>query len=198
MSFSYADDLVQDIHIRGIATGNMDIPKVIIEDTSSGNLKAYRLHDLVNGYEIVDIQQKGIFLKKGDEEVRVSLSNRISFALENEQHQEIGEPQFFTIQRNQVDTGIQLEQIIRKQVSDVEKIDYGPVGVKVVDTEEGNFMNIMGIETGDVIVSFNDAMINHPKDLENAIEKLLNTGDGSIWIGYERDGDYNAIYGTMY
>ncbi len=204
ISFSYAGDFVQDIQIRGIATGNMDIPKVIIEDTSSGSLQSYRLHDIVNGYEIVDIQQKGILLKKGDEEVRVLLSNRISLGHKNEQYPEIEEPQIFTFQRHQIDIDNLSEDINTEPGPDVGKRDASlATGITVSDIKEGNFLNKMGIKTGDILLDFNDTQINQSKDLEIALEKLINTevvnpGEGLIIrIAFERDGVYQTRYGEL-
>ncbi|KHE91891.1 MAG: hypothetical protein K8F52_00335 [Candidatus Scalindua rubra] len=203
MHYSYAEDVVQDIYIRGIAVGNMDIPKVIIEDPSSGSLNAYRLHDSVKGYEIIEIQQKGILLKKGEIVVSVLLSNKSSLVHGGEEYQGYEEPQYFTFQRDQIDIDNLSEHIHTELRPDIGRKDNSlSVGVTVTDIKEGNFMNIMGIEPGDVLLEFNDTQINNPEDLGNALEKLINKElinpeDGSIRIAFERDGVYQTRYGEM-
>jgi type II secretory pathway component PulC len=191
---SYADKV--DIHLRGIATGSsIDIPMAIIEDLSSGSINSYRLHELINGYEIVEIQQKGILLKKGEKEVRVLLSKEVSTA--NEDYQE-DEFQFYTFQKDQIDTG----QITTKLRPDIEKRDYQSIGVTVTDIKEGHFMSIMGIKEEDTILELNGNQINKPEDLDVAIKELINKElinpeDGSIRIAFERNGEYQTSYGDM-
>ena len=198
MHCSHAEDFARDILIRGIATGNMDIPKVIIENQSSGSINAYRLHDSVNGYEIVEIQKKGILLKKGEMVVSVLLSNRSSFGHEGEDPQE-HDFQLFTFQKDQ----ISIDNIHTELRPDAGRQDDGQArGITVTDIKEGSFMNIMGIEPGDVFLEFNDTNINNPEDLDVAINKLINKElinpeDGSIRIAYERDGEYQTSYGEL-
>ncbi len=194
---SCAVEVIQDIHLRGIATGNtIDIPMAIIEDSSSGRINAYRMHELVNGYEIVEILQDGILLKKGEKEVRVSLSNQSSFGHEDEEYQG-SEMEFFTFQRDQIDTEKLSDQILTEPVPDVEKKEYEPIGITVADIKEGNFLNIMGIKPGDVLLEFNDYEINQPGDLEDAIKKLSTAENGMIRIAFKRNGKYDTRYGEL-
>jgi hypothetical protein len=196
--YSHAENFGQDILIRGIVNGNMDIPKVILENQSSGSINAYRLHDSVNGYEIVEIQKKGILLKKGEIVVSVLLSNRSSFGHEGEESQEY-ESQMYTFQRDQ----IEIDNIHTELRSVAGLQDNGQArGITVTDIKEGNFMNIMGIEPGDVFLEFNETNINKPDDLDAAIKELINKElvnpeDGSIRIAFERDGMYQTSYGDM-
>jgi hypothetical protein len=197
--FSNAGDVIRDIHIRGIATNNQNVLLAIIEDPASGNIKAYQLHDKLKDFEIVDIKKKeGILLKKGEKKIWILLSKKNSFWNKNKIEDEVKEPQFYTFLKNEIDT----DNITIKSKTVVDKKDHEPVGVTVTEINEGSFLRIMGIESGDVLIEINGYQISQPKDLEEAIEKLINAdisdaANNGIRIAFERGGMYQTSYGEV-
>ncbi len=197
--FSNAVETIRDIHIRGIATNDKNVLLAIIEDPASGSIKSYQLHDKLNDFEIVDIKKKeGILLKKGGKRIWVLLSKRNSFWNKDKIEDEVKEPRFYTFLKNEIGT----DNIIIKPKTIDEKKDNEPVGVTVAEINEGSFLRIMGIEPGDVLLEFNEYQISQPKDLEEAIEKLINadigdTANNPIRIAFEKDGMYQTSYGEV-
>ncbi len=200
IDFSYAGDITQNIHIRGIATNNKDVPLVIIEDPSSGNIKAYRLHDKLNDFEIVDIKKReGILLKKGEKKIWVLLSSRDSSWNKGKSGYEEKRERFYKIQKEQLD----INNIITKSVTDTEKKDNEPAGVTVTELKRGSFLAVMGVEPGDTLLQFNQHNINQPEDLEDAIEKFINTefndqANNNIRIVFRQDGKDDIRYGKVH
>ncbi len=201
MDFSYAGDITQNIHIRGIATNNKNVPLVIIEDPSSGNIKTYHLYDNLNGYEIIEIKKKeGILLKKGEKKVWVLLSSRDSSWNKDKFEYEENRVRFFKIQKEQLD----INNISTKPVTDTEKKDNKAVGVTITELKEGSFLAVMGIESGDTLLQFNQHDINKPEDLEDAIEKYINNTEFSdqainnIRVSFRKDGKDGVSYGEVH
>ncbi len=201
MDFSNAGEIIQDIHIRGIVSGNKNVPLVIIEDPFSGSINTYQLHDKLNDYEIVEIKKKeGILLKYGEKTVWVLLSARDSFW--NKDKLEFVEEnknkvRFCTLKKDQIDT----EHISIKPGSDDGKRNHGP-GVIVTEIKEESFLSVMGMESGDVLLKFNKAKINQAEDLEEAIGKFINaelndSAGNNLKIAFKKDGKYQTGYAQV-
>ena len=156
---TYAGEEPFSILLKGTVTGDVEVPVAVIEDTYTGKQKAYRQHEIVKGFEIVEINGEEIVLRKMADGARFILKMGRYLSQEPEQPPELNE--FFTFQRDEVDLVQLSDQIFgeARQKKASTKMEDGPTGMEITGitvtyVEGGSLFEKMDLKSGDVLLEF--------------------------------------------
>jgi general secretion pathway protein C len=163
----------------------------IIENLTEGTQKSYRLGDIVQGFEIKDISKKSVTLVKNGKEVVLEVTKGSAPPAPKELAWQIDENQW----------GLSTEQVAEK-ISNIDQYvgqvavyqhyeGAEPSGFAVHHLAEGNDIEEMGIEDGDVIKAVNGLEMNDMTDVLKAVYELSDAREFQVEI--ERDNEIQTL-----
>lgn len=209
-NLAYAQEDFANIHLRGIAIGEVTPLMVIIEDRTAGEQKIYHLHDFVAGYEIIDIRKGRILLKKGETQDWISLTGEGTgkgIVEDSSFPQTEGppptDPPRIAFALKQVDMerlSVQLQGQPGLKNGKVEKEGF-PNGIIVNYVEKGSFFDSMDVRPGDILLQLDGHQINVAEDIKDALheslKRLSSRKEEIIRIAIDRNGEYQTHYGEL-
>jgi type II secretion system protein C len=179
----------------------------IIEDLTEGTQRSYRLGDTVQGFEITHIAKESVTLAKNGQEIVLEVTKSTAPVPPEKLAWKIDDNQW----------GLSTEQVA-KRISNIDQYvgqvavyqhyeGAEPSGFAIHHLAEGNDIEEMGIEDGDVIRGVNGLEINDMTDVLKAVYELSDAREFQVeiernnetkTISYELDADSNLLGPVLY
>jgi len=179
----------------------------IIEDLAEGTQRSYRLGDTVQGFEITRIAKERVTLAKNGQEIILEVTKSTAPVPPEKLAWKIDDNQW----------GLSTEQVAER-ISNIDQYvgqvavyqhyeGAEPSGFAIHHLAEGNDIEEMGIEDGDVIRGVNGLEINDMTDVLKAVYELSDAREFQVeiernnetkTISYELDADSNLLGPVLY
>ena len=179
----------------------------IIEDLTEGTQGSYRLGDTIQGFKITNISKERVTLAKNGQEIVLEVTKSTAPLPPEKLAWKIDDNQW----------GLSTEQVAKK-ISNIDQYigqvavyqhyeGAEPSGFAIHHLAEGNDIEAMGIEDGDIIRAVNGLEINDMTDVLKAVYELSDAREFQVeiernnetkTISYELDADSNLLGPVLY
>lgn len=179
----------------------------IIEDLAEGTQKSYRLGDTVQGFEITHIAQESVTLAKNGQEIVLEVTKSATPLPPEKLAWKIDDNQWGLSTEKVAEKISNIDQYVGQVAVYQHYEGAEPSGFAIHHIAEGNDIEAMGIEDGDIIRGVNGLEINDMTDVLKAVYELSDAREFQVEIernnetqtlSYELDSDSNLLGPVLY